>query len=116
MVTIIQNDKFEQCFEMVMSLWPQECKVRVNDIADTNEMVSRDSSSLYLDIYLDIYNEVLHHMEDEDRQLLHRVQHGVFEVVSTLCHTTSVKSVSRDCIVKQEVREVLNQSPHWQVV
>ncbi|MDA9839994.1 hypothetical protein N9B97_04285 [Porticoccaceae bacterium] len=57
-MTIIQNDKFEQFFEMVMSLWPQECKVRVNDIADTNEMVSRDSSSFYLDIY----NEVLHHM------------------------------------------------------
>ena len=112
MVNIIREDQFERCFEMVMSLWPQDCRVGLQESKYVAELGYRESYSLYLDIQ----QEVMDHMEDGDRRFLQGVQYGVFEVVSILCRTTSVKSVSRDCIDKQEVREVLNQSPRWQVV
>jgi len=112
-VNIMREDQFDRCFEMVMSLWPQDCRVGLNvNKEDAAELGYRESDSLYLDIH----QEVVDHMEDGDRCLLQGVQYGVFEVVSMLCSSTSVQSVGRDCINKQEVREVLNQSPRWQVV
>jgi len=112
LVDIIREDQFDRCFEMVMSLWPQDCRVGLHAGIDATELEYRESDSLYLDIH----QEVVSHMEDGDSWLLQGVQYGVFEVVSILCRTTSVQSVGRDCINKQEVREVLNQSPRWQVV
>lgn len=97
MVNIIREDQFERCFEMVMSLWPQDCRVGLQESKYVAELGYRESYSLYLDIQ----QEVMDHMEDGDRRFLQGVQYGVFEVVSILCRTTSVKSVSRDCIDKK---------------
>jgi len=111
-VNIIREDQFEKCFDMVMSLWPSDCRIGLENSIEMGEKGYRECDSLYFDIC----NEVLDHMEDGDLRLLQLVQNGVFEVVTSICRTTSVKSVSRDCIDKQEVREVLNQSPRCQVV
>ena len=105
----IREDQFEQCFDLVMSLWPKDRSIRVNGDGKANSKDSLQSSALYLDIYY----EVLNHMEDMDCRLVHIVQYGVFQAVQSMINSSGV--VTRDCVDKERVRDVLNQSRAWRV-
>jgi hypothetical protein len=105
----IREDQFEQCFDLVMSLWPKDRSIRVNGDGKANSKDSLQSSALYLDIYY----EVLNHMEDMDCRLVHIVQYGVFQAVQSMSNSSGV--VTRDCVDKERVRDVLNQSRAWRV-
>lgn len=109
-VHVIREDQFQQCFDLVMSLWPKDRSVQVDGGGKANAKASLQSSALYLDIYY----EVLKHMEDMDCRLVHIVQYGVFQAVQSMSNSTGV--VTRDCVDKARVRDVLNQSRAWRVV
>jgi len=43
-VNIMREDQFDRCFEMVMSLWPQDCRVGLNvNKEDAAELGYRES-------------------------------------------------------------------------
>ena len=113
MVTVISKNKFQQCFEFVMSFWPDDQLVQKftaeKDIDNVTGAV--DSSALFYDIYRDIADN----MEFGDCRMVHIVNYGVFQMAKAVGDSTEEGLVSRDCIVADQVKALLNESVAWQV-
>ena len=54
-------------------------------------------------------------MEFGDCRMVHIVNYGVFQMAKAVGDSTEEGLVSRDCIVADQVKALLNESVAWQV-
>jgi hypothetical protein len=111
MVTVIREDQFQQCFELVISLWPADMKIKSSAEEDLYDPDSFGLSALYCDIY----KRTLDFLEDMDCRMVHIVNYAVFQVGRAKSRSMEAEFITRDSIDIQQVKAVLNNSLAWEV-
>lgn len=112
MAVIIREDEFYRYFDLVMELWPHQLTLDVGSQDAFSTLSESCLKSTFMRIHADLYANV----EDWDLQVGSAITKAIYKFLCLKSDAKFGTKLSRDCIDKKAVMNIMDQYPAWSVV
>lgn len=112
MTTVIREDDLSRYFDLVIGLWPAQLTL---DSAGKSTQRVLDGSWLQK-TYLAVRRELRANVEDWDLQVSTAVTAAIYKLLCIKSQANFGAVLSRDCIDKAAVMEIMDQYHAWSVL
>jgi len=112
MATVIREDELSRYFDLVIDLWPAQLTL---DSAGKSTLRVLDGSWLQ-NTYLTVSRELRANVEDWDLQVSTVLTAAIYKFLRIKSQTEFGAVLSRDCIDKAAVIEIIDQYQTWSVL
>ena len=112
MTTVIREDELSRYFDLVIDLWPTQLTL---DSADKSTLRVLDGSCLQK-TYLAVRRELRANVEDWDLQVSTALTAAIYKFLRIKSQTHFSVVLSRDCIDKAAVMDIMDQYQTWSVL
>ena len=112
MTLFIKEDELSRYFDLVIDLWPSQLTL---DDLDIDARKLPDGSWLKR-TYLAIRTELHENVEDWDLQVSNALTSAIYQFLCTKSEDQLETTLSRDCIDKAAVMDIMGQFQTWLVL
>lgn len=112
MAAVIREDEFYRYFDLVIEFWPNQLTL---DSAGKSTLKVLDGSWLQK-TYLAVRRELRANVEDWDLQVSTAVTAAIYKFLCIKSQANFGVVLSRDCIDKAAVMEIMDQYQTWSVL